>query len=130
MKSIAAFMLSKRSESDPGYSTEELDTGKKWIDGKPVYRKVFNITTPSGIKTWGKVAEITNCDTLIFLHTKVTNAYNSSVFMASSFRNDEILSEFRLGDNGLYMYCGTSDVANKSGVLIVEYTKTDASDNA
>lgn len=23
------------------YSTDEIDTGKKWIDGKPIYRKVI-----------------------------------------------------------------------------------------
>jgi hypothetical protein len=25
------------------YSTEETDTGKHWIDGKPIYRKVLNV---------------------------------------------------------------------------------------
>ena len=29
------------------YSTEEVNTGKTWIDGKPIYRKVFS-TTISG----------------------------------------------------------------------------------
>lgn len=26
------------------YSTNETDTGKKWIDGKPIYRKVYSVT--------------------------------------------------------------------------------------
>lgn len=26
------------------YSTDEIDTGKKWINGKPIYRKVIEIT--------------------------------------------------------------------------------------
>ena len=28
---------------DPGYSLNEINTGKKWIDGKPIFRKVFKI---------------------------------------------------------------------------------------
>lgn len=28
---------------DPGYSLKEINTGKKWIDGKPIFRKVFKI---------------------------------------------------------------------------------------
>lgn len=31
------------------YSTEEVDTGKKWIDGKSIYRKVFTgVSVPQG----------------------------------------------------------------------------------
>lgn len=35
------------------YSTDETDTGKKWIDGKPIYRKVYSITltTPTPTNT-------------------------------------------------------------------------------
>lgn len=29
------------------YSTTEQDTGLKWIDGKPIYQKTFNITANS-----------------------------------------------------------------------------------
>lgn len=29
------------------YSTTEVDTGAKWIDGKTLYRKVIKITTPT-----------------------------------------------------------------------------------
>lgn len=28
---------------DPGYSLNEINTGKKWIDGKSIFRKVFKI---------------------------------------------------------------------------------------
>lgn len=30
------------------YSTTEVDTGKKWIDGKSIYRKCLTGTTPTG----------------------------------------------------------------------------------
>lgn len=31
----------------PAYSTDPVDTGEKWIDGKPIWRKVFSGTTQS-----------------------------------------------------------------------------------
>ena len=31
-------------EKDDEYSTDEVLTSKKWIDGKPIYRKVFEFT--------------------------------------------------------------------------------------
>lgn len=42
------------------YSTTEIDTGKKWIDGKSIYRKVLTITsvasnTPHGITNLDRV---------------------------------------------------------------------------
>ena len=33
------------------YSTKEIDTGEVWIDGKPIYRKVFSGTVSSGALT-------------------------------------------------------------------------------
>lgn len=30
------------------YSTSEIDTGKKWVNGKPIYRKVVEIPSSSG----------------------------------------------------------------------------------
>ena len=29
----------------PSYFTDEIDTGMKWIDGKPIYRKVYDLST-------------------------------------------------------------------------------------
>lgn len=35
---------------NPDYSTSEIKTGAKWIDGKPIYRRVFEVnqTLPNG----------------------------------------------------------------------------------
>lgn len=30
------------------FSTEEVDTGEKWIDGKTIYQKVINLSNPPG----------------------------------------------------------------------------------
>ena len=34
------------------YSTEEIDTGKTWIDGRHIYRKVIATTSPANNNTW------------------------------------------------------------------------------
>jgi len=39
------YVLQSLLEAD-SYSTEEVATGKKWIDGKMIYRKVINIDNP------------------------------------------------------------------------------------
>ena len=41
------------------YSTSEVNTGKKWIDGKPIYRKAYNGTVANG------TVVVTNVDTLV-----------------------------------------------------------------
>lgn len=44
------------------YSTTEVDTGKTWIDGKPIYRTIFNAGSSS---TTGQVNHnISNIDTI------------------------------------------------------------------
>lgn len=45
---------------DPGYSTDEVFTGKTWIDDKPIYRKVFNLSTNMSLQpqTWTQINEI------------------------------------------------------------------------
>lgn len=41
------------------YSAEEVDTGEKWIDGKPIYRKVINIS-PINLYNWQYIPETNN----------------------------------------------------------------------
>lgn len=40
-------ILNNKIEANNIYSTEEIDTGKVWINGKPLYRKVFQRTLTS-----------------------------------------------------------------------------------
>ena len=35
--------LEEKVEADDTYSTTEVKTNKKWIDGKPIYRKFYNL---------------------------------------------------------------------------------------
>lgn len=37
--------IEKAIDDAINYSYEEIDTGKKWVDGKSIYRKTFNISS-------------------------------------------------------------------------------------
>ena len=62
-------MQDETARKDNVYSTQETDTGKKWIDGKPIYRKagIYNNGAPTGTSTIILDATLTNSyiDTLI-----------------------------------------------------------------
>lgn len=60
------------------YSTTEQDTGKTWIDGKPIYRKVItkDVVVTSASQTSYVIADISslNIDSLVNLHGTVQDA--------------------------------------------------------
>lgn len=50
------------------YSTEERVVGQ-WIDGKPIYRKVFAITSPSSTSgSWTDIVNVSYIDSLISIY--------------------------------------------------------------
>lgn len=54
---VSAMVNTLRTQDS--YSTSEVNTGKKWIDGKPIYRKAYNGTVANG------TVVVTNVDTLV-----------------------------------------------------------------
>lgn len=105
------------------YSTDEVKTNKVWIDGKPIYRKVFTIN-------------VTSNDDLRYNHNLTDldkywiNQENSFIF-----NNDESLSInyyysssdwSRVWINGtqIRIRIGASNFGNRIAYIVVEYTKT------
>lgn len=71
------------------YSTDEIDTGKTWIDGKPIYRKVFSLTTPSnGTETAVVASFADDVETVTFLDGKmnVIDSANKTCWWPINFR--------------------------------------------
>lgn len=108
------------SESNT-YSTSEIEIGR-WIDGKPIYRKVvsFSMTVAS---SWTNVAHgISNLGTVI--------NYYGMVHAVDG--NWDKIPQFRTGGYGVTIYVGSSNIAytndwlsgTTSAFLIIEYTKT------
>ena len=92
------------------YSTEEVNTGKKWIDGKPIYRKVFtNLSQlPAGFVNLTPIGDIDKIINRFYVSNGVTNA-----------------STLQTGENNGYItvaHSGSSTISITA--IVLEYTKT------
>lgn len=101
------------------YSTDEVKTNKTWIDGKPIYRKVFNIT--SGMSTSFQIEHgISNLD-YVELKGNIfsSSTSNSPIYYYSS------TDYFRLFRDGNYIKIryGSGNTVSRI-VVILEYTKS------
>ena len=117
------------------YSTEEVLTNSTWIDGKPIYRIVAQITLPASITegTYSSVsADLTslNIDTPVNVSGLVkksngTEYWNINTYNNTLSANDSIWC--CLGGSGTNVYVSTnaSAYASASVNIIVEYTKTE-----
>lgn len=97
------------------YSTTEQLTGAKWIDGKPIYRKVVTGLNYGGtISDWMDTgATLTNGETLI----KAEGIrYSNNVYYVLN------IISFRLSGNSIQYLTPTAH--GNTNILIVEYTKT------
>lgn len=104
------------------YSANETNTGKTWIDGKPIYRKVLEFTTSSSSVTgWTNIAVIdSNMDNII-------NIYGYTLFGGNKtpiprYESTEYYLIFlAVGGNLRYRSVGFTSATCE---LVVEYTKT------
>lgn len=113
---------------DPGYSLNEINTGKKWIDGKSIYRKVFKIyengeladgITVSGTDYEGGVPE--DFDHIISFNIPSvrpgSEGYTDNMTgMGTAFSNNAVLRN----DGKFYYNPGYNPV---EAYCIMEYTK-------
>lgn len=101
------------------YSTAETDTGKTWIDGKRIYRKVFTGTFNNGTIVSTNLDNIDEI-TLFQGFTTFTNGYSAMLPYADS----HIVASVRLDENNDIMFFLESPWANNAYKVIIEYTKT------
>ena len=119
IESEATEMLNVINENN-SYSLNEIATGKKWIDGKPIYRKVmqpasqFTVPANDWITINSAISLPANMDQLLFCEIRHANNYSPWIAMARySSGNLQVYSP-----HGIEMYT--------SGTIIIEYTKTTA----
>ena len=110
------------------YSTSEVKTNKRWIDGKPIYRKVLNnfvmpeLTSSSSTATAIANHGIANIDTPISVKGWIPYDGNNLQFPILS-SNGKITTIHYF--NATSVAFRTSDYwASRYIVLILEYTKT------
>lgn len=112
IESEATEMLNLYNEQN-SYSTSEINTGKKWVDGKPIYRKTFvindnlsNINT--GLLSDLNIGVVIKCDTLIWQNS-IRYVYTDAIRYNTSTKLISIKSGLTTE------YCSH---------YIIEYTKT------
>lgn len=102
------------------YSTDEVKTGGKWIDGKPIYRKVFYSAT-----NWANgetLGNIENLDTVITISS--TSQHNNGNWFTSYDEPNLENIAFVTQDGNVIITRVGSYLNNLKGLVIVEYTKT------
>ena len=100
------------------YSTSEVKTGQNWINGKPIYRKVFEINsyTPSTTSTIS-ISSL-NMDKLVNI-SGMTYDGTQHIPIPFANQNNEVNYVYRNGNSiSYYLTYGTS------ATLTLEYTKT------
>ena len=116
------YVLQSLLEAD-SYSTDEVATGKKWIDGKTIYRKVFYSAT-----NWSNgatVGTIDNFDMIINI-TDIAATASSGGSYHSNYGTDGSNAEYAYVErnSGQVKAVRASGFANSlPSTIIVEYTK-------
>ena len=111
------------------YSTEETRIGT-WIDGRPIYRRVFQITTPSTLNAntrvytgFNDLQEVTSFRCIV--HQPVDSKRTAfSQFNLPKVGDYESSTCYVQSNGGIYMRVGRDLYAGIPAVVIVEYTKT------
>lgn len=116
------------------YSTSEVNTGQTWIDGKPIYRKVIDITdTKTAQAAYSKQIDLSslNIDTLVktdytFWHGNTNwaavNVETSNYYMSSS--DYCRLYRTKTSTSDRYNFSCFVNEQNVRLIIIIEYTKT------
>lgn len=109
------------------YSTEETVVGT-WIDGKPIYRIILpfvTITSTSNDSTLIDVADY-SIDTCVTLDGWViaTNGGRRGLDSVTNGGGRGLLIYFDTTNNYIMQIVGNTVFAGRSGILILEYTKT------
>lgn len=100
------------------YSTDEVNTGKKWIDNSDIYLKVFIIENMPNNTTVTITHNITNLGTMITCRGVMQTSEGLPGRPIPSGANPAI--QYTI----LNLYIGTgSDFSNSSAIVILEYTK-------
>lgn len=106
------------------YSTNEKIIGT-WIDGKPIYRKTFTFTTPSGNQDYTINTNISNIGTVISCTGGIIASNGSLIPIptAIDFSGTIYATSLRVYQGNIY-YKGNSSYGNSQAYAVIEYTKT------
>lgn len=99
------------------YSTEEQQIGT-WIDGKPLYRKVLNITM-GNVNIETKHTTLGYVDSMILIRFIIYGKAGGTIMFPNGFG----YVVFSSSNKGLLSKVNADDLANQPAKAIIEYTK-------
>lgn len=110
------------------YSTSEVKTNKIWFDGKPIYRKVYNVAlgvanTPITTSLGDISSTLNQIIYMSGIATNVFNGNNGNVFILPSYRLTASVGIELFATNSTFTIQTESDRTGYSAYVIVEYTK-------
>lgn len=111
-------------------TTEEINTGKIWVNGKPIYRRTFYISALPNTAGGALVLDMnTIVDTYVRFYGAVKSSSNTSIplpYVGTDSKSNDIIISADAGNSQLsghaYVTVG-KDRSNYMGYLTVEYTK-------
>lgn len=109
--------------SGDDYSTDEKVIGT-WVDGKPLYRKVVNVTSPLN-NGWGTVTNIGELDTMVSAKAFLFHSGSNYYLPLPYYENSNLYALVLYYKNGnVSVNINGNAFFSKPITLIVEYTKT------
>lgn len=109
------------------YSTNEINTGKKWVTGKDIYRKVFTTITTSANQTITLSLRNVNLINIYGVFKNGNNVFPIPYTYIDANRDYYEIYTYYDGSSTIYVVFGTSIAgyfpANSPMTLVVEYTK-------
>lgn len=115
------------------YSTTETKTGARWIDGKPIYRKVFtDVTSSTAGGNYYQVIPQAECGTIVFYSALMKDpsaiinisTWDGTPHDVNTWMTDSSLSTPARPAGTLCVYTSTSRWCGQRFWITVEYTKT------
>lgn len=102
------------------YSSQETNTGKKWINGKNIYRKVLTGTKTSEDLILNVAS---NIETMFIVSARLDGPGH---YLLPFYESGEVFCRIELDGNNIKIKSGTSAYAQGTVTIIVEYTKQEA----
>ena len=110
------------SNFSEAYSTSETDTGKKWIDGKIIYRKVINFGSLTNTSEKSVAHNITGITQVISLTAIATNS-GTNYRPLNYVRGGTTAIDALRSDATNVIINSTVDYSAYTAYVIMEYTK-------
>lgn len=113
-----------------GYSTSEVKTGDTWIDGRPIYRRVFvgTLNQSDGVTNVSLLPNVGGSDILsmqLVASKRVgTVEFALTTFFGGNLSAGDYLFPIYYTASGLQIQTGNTDYRGANYRLVVEYTKT------